>query len=314
MYIPKLPTITELPVDPVPTKIDADPLIRFVGVTVFASFLLLVAIITIVQVRKIKHDKLMKHRNMERVHQWTKKIIIVRPNDLNGLSGDGATGDPDADTVDGSGAANLIAMQIPIVKIEKQRTTLVQQTAAGAGVEFNEYEFPLDSNWEWSRNQLTLGQTLGEGAFGRVVMAEAHGMEKGAGSVVVAVKMVKEGHTDTDMASLVREMEVMKMIGKHINIINLLGCCSQDGPLYVIVEYAPHGNLKDFLKKHRPLSEFEVGIHHGPTATVMRKEVLQKDLISIAFQVARGMEYLASRRVRVDGDIFVTAMRTNRKR
>lgn len=274
-------------------KMNADPLIRFVGVTVFASFLLLVAIITIVQVRKIKHDKLMKHRNMERVHQWTKKIIIVRPSDLT--TGDGSAGDADADTVDGSGVVNL---QIPIVKIEKQRTTLVQQSAGGSGAEFNEYEFPLDSNWEWSRNQLTLGQTLGEGAFGRVVMAEAHGMEKGAGSSVVAVKMVKEGHTDTDMASLVREMEVMKMIGKHINIINLLGCCSQDGPLYVIVEYAPHGNLKDFLKKHRPLSEFEVGIHHGPKATV-RKEVLQKDLISIAFQVARGMEYLASRRVSV---------------
>lgn len=284
----------ELPADPMLAKINADPLIRFVGVTVFASFLLLVAIITIVQVRKIKHDKLMKHRNMERVHQWTKKIIIVRPSDLT--AGDGAAGDADADTVDGSGVPNL---QIPIVKIEKQRTTLVQQSAGNTGVEFNEYEFPLDSNWEWSRNQLTLGQTLGEGAFGRVVMAEAHGMEKGAGSVVVAVKMVKEGHTDTDMASLVREMEVMKMIGKHINIINLLGCCSQDGPLYVIVEYAPHGNLKDFLKKHRPLSEFEVGIHHGPKAAAVRKEVLQKDLISIAFQVARGMEYLASRRVSV---------------
>lgn len=277
---------------------DADPLFRFVGVTAFASFLLIMGIIVIVQFRKIKHEKMMKQRAMETVHQWTKRIIIVKAGAEDssgggiesgafGLSGSGGG---DASTM----SAGDMIMQIPIVKIERQRTTLVQQSGSS---EYNEYEFPLDSNWEWSRNQLTLGQTLGEGAFGRVVMAEAHGTEKGAGSMVVAVKMVKEGHTDQDMASLVREMEVMKM-NKHINIINLLGCCSQDGPLYVIVEYAPHGNLKDFLKKHRPISEFEVGIHHGPTAGY-RKEVLPKDLITYALEVARGMEYLASRRVSV---------------
>lgn len=276
------------PDEPVLAKMDADPLFRFVGVTAFASFLLIMGIIVIVQFRKIKHEKMMKQRAMETVHQWTKRIIIVKAGGED--SGSGSAGEM-------MGALGLTSngediMQIPIVKIERQRTTLVQQSGSS---EYNEYEFPLDSNWEWSRNQLTLGQTLGEGAFGRVVMAEAHGMEKGAGSMVVAVKMVKEGHTDADMASLVREMEVMKM-NKHNNIINLLGCCSQDGPLYVIVEYAPHGNLKDFLKKHRPISEFEVGIHHGPTAA-MRKEVLPKDLITYALEVARGMEYLASRRV-----------------
>lgn len=229
--------------------------------------------IMVVQFRKIKHEKLMKHRAMETVHQWTKKIIIVKPTTDN---------------------QNSELMQIPIVKIEKQRTTQQLAPSANDPSPFNEYEFPLDSNWEFSRSQLALGPTLGEGAFGRVVMAEAHGLTKNVSSLIVAVKMVKEGHTDTDMASLVREMEVMKMIGKHINIINLLGCCSQDGPLYVIVEYAPHGNLKDFLKKNRPTSEYEIGMH---TMDPDRKEILQKDLISFAFQVGRGMEYLASRRV-----------------
>ena len=28
------------------------------------------------------------------------------------------------------------------------------------------------------------------------------------------------------------------------------GFCTQDGPLYVIVEFAEHGNLRDFLHKH----------------------------------------------------------------
>jgi len=35
--------------------------------------------------------------------------------------------------------------------------------------------------------------------------------------------------SDRDVADLIQEMEVMKLIGRHINIINLLGCCTQNG-------------------------------------------------------------------------------------
>jgi len=63
--------------------------------------------------------------------------------------------------------------------------------------------------------------------------------------------LLTEGHTDGDVLILTSEMTVMKQIGKHINIINLLGVCTQNGPLFVIVEFAPHGNLRDFLRKHR---------------------------------------------------------------
>ena len=37
-----------------------------------------------------------------------------------------------------------------------------------------------------------------------------------------------------------QEMEIMKQIGRHVNIINLLGVCTQPSgqPLLVIVEYA----------------------------------------------------------------------------
>ena len=74
-----------------------------------------------------------------------------------------------------------------------------------------------------------------------------------------AVKMLKEGHTDSEMIDFVKEMEMMKMIGKHVNIINLLGVCTQDGPLYVVVEYAEHGNLRDFLRGFNDLSHNNQG-------------------------------------------------------
>lgn len=236
------------------------------------SLFLIAIFIMLIGFKKLKREKLEKHRAMETVHQWTKKVIIVKPSD---------------DEVDGGDG-----LQIPIVRIEKQRTTVHQSHYSNDPSSFlNEYEFPLDSNWEFPRSHLKFGPTLGEGAFGRVVMAEAYGLTKPHQNEIVAVKMVKEGHTDADITGLVREMEVMKMIGKHINIINLLGCCSQDGPLYVIVEYAPHGNLKDFLKKNLAMADYNsMNTQHLLT---------EKDLTSFAFQVARGMEYLASRRVSI---------------
>lgn len=232
----------------------------------FVLLLLLVSTIFIFYVlRKLKHEKLLKQR-IETVHQWTKKVIIYKP-------------------ANGDSSGSMDTMIMPVVKIEKQRTTVLQSSNSEPAP-FNEYEFPLDSNWEIPRNQLLLGATLGEGAFGRVVMAQVN-------NSIVAVKMVKEGHTDDDIASLVREMEVMKIIGKHINIINLLGCCSQSGPLYVIVEFAPHGNLKDFLQKNRPLKEYA---EPSPNQQQPQHILTEKHLTSFAFQIARGMEYLASRR------------------
>lgn len=253
-------------------------------------FLALVFIASLICIgyKKINREKLIMKNRMQTVHQWNKKVIVLKP------------------VYDGSQHPD--AVLIPIIKIEKQRTTVVQSSASNDSSPISEYEFPMDTNWEFSRQQLKLGETLGEGAFGRVVRAEANGLTKNGTHNVVAVKMVKEGYTDSDMASLVHEMEVMKMIGKHINIINLLGCCSQGGPLHVIVEYARYGNLKDFLKKNRPRSEMDIPFitnqvnmgndnYEEDFEEGEQKVLTQKDLISFAYQVARGMEYLASRRV-----------------
>ena len=35
--------------------------------------------------------------------------------------------------------------------------------------------------------------------------------------------------TESDFNSLLQEMNTMKSIGQHKNLINFLGCCTQDG-------------------------------------------------------------------------------------
>ncbi|PIK41095.1 hypothetical protein BSL78_22062, partial [Apostichopus japonicus] len=153
------------------------------------------------------------------------------------------------------------------------------------------FEIPLDVEWEFPSDRLSLGKTLGEGAFGKVVMGEAVGILGKETTTQVAVKMLKPNATDRELADLLSEMDMMKLIGKHVNIINLLGCVTQEGP-YVIVEFAMHGNLRDFLRQRRPPDSTE-----GKHVLIPGSEPLvNKDLISFAYQVARGMDFLASKK------------------
>uniref|UniRef100_A0AAQ5ZKH4 Fibroblast growth factor receptor n=1 Tax=Amphiprion ocellaris TaxID=80972 RepID=A0AAQ5ZKH4_AMPOC len=161
-----------------------------------------------------------------------------------------------------------------------------------AGV--SEYELPYDPLWELPRDRLTLGKPLGEGCFGQVVLAEAIGIDKNKPTRLtkVAVKMLKADATEKDLSDLISEMEMMKMIGKHKNIINLLGACTQDGPLYVVVEYASQGNLREYLRSRRP-----AGLEYwSGSRQVSLGSVEVRELVSAAYQVARGMSYLASKK------------------
>uniref|UniRef100_A0A8D8VDX5 receptor protein-tyrosine kinase n=1 Tax=Cacopsylla melanoneura TaxID=428564 RepID=A0A8D8VDX5_9HEMI len=253
------------------------PVITILVGVLCATFFLGVCIVLNV-FRRLKREKLKKMLAIETAKaaigaQWTKKIIIEKQMS--------------------SGKEEVLKM--PIVKIEKLplKMSSAKITSDSMSCMSQEYELPLDVNWEFPRSALSLGQTLGEGAFGKVIRAEANGIIKQGIITTVAVKMLKDGHSDAEMMDLVSEMEMMKMIGQHINIINLLGVCTQDGPLYVIVEFAPHDNLRDFLRKHRPSSGYESPLG---SAYTNGNVLTEKDLISFAYQVANGMQYLQSRK------------------
>lgn len=64
------------------------------------------------------------------------------------------------------------------------------------------------------------------------------------------------------------------------------------GPLFVVVEFAAHGNLRQFLQERRPGLEY-----HNEADSLSPEQLTLQDLMSYCYQVAKGMEFLSSRKV-----------------
>ncbi|XP_023689669.1 platelet-derived growth factor receptor beta isoform X1 [Paramormyrops kingsleyae] len=110
---------------------------------------------------------------------------------------------------------------------------------------------PYDSAWEMPRDSLVLGRTLGSGAFGRVVEATAYGLGHSQSTMKVAVKMLKSTARKSETQALMSELKIMSHLGPHLNIVNLLGACTKQGPIYLITEYCRYGDLVDYLHRNK---------------------------------------------------------------
>ena len=60
-----------------------------------------------------------------------------------------------------------------------------------------------------------------------------------------------ENSTEEDKRQLVREIELMKEVGTHRNIVSMLGYWIQSPPIMLIMEYVPNGDLLQWLRNKR---------------------------------------------------------------
>ncbi|KAG7254033.1 hypothetical protein CRUP_016583, partial [Coryphaenoides rupestris] len=136
-----------------------------------------------------------------------------------------------------------------------------------------------DPKWEFPRKNLVLGKTLGEGEFGKVVKATAFRLKGKAGYTTVAVKMLKE-------------FTLLKQVN-HPHVIKMYGACSQDGPLYLIVEYAKYGSLRNFLRESRKVGPSYMSGDANRNSSYLEnpdeRALTMGDLISFVWQISRGM-------------------------
>ncbi|KAJ6669618.1 hypothetical protein lerEdw1_000167, partial [Lerista edwardsae] len=135
------------------------------------------------------------------------------------------------------------------------------------------------------RHNIVLKRELGEGAFGKVFLAECYNLCQEQDKILVAVKTLKEA-SDNARKDFHREAELLTNL-QHEHIVKFYGVCVEGDPLIMVFEYMKHGDLNKFLRAH------------GPDAVLMAEgnrlaELTQSQMLHIAQQIAAGMVYLAS--------------------
>lgn len=97
-----------------------------------------------------------------------------------------------------------------------------------------------------------LGQTLGEGEFGKVKMGW-----KRDSTVEVAIKLIRRetlGSNSNRLAKIYREIQILRQLD-HPNIVRLHEMVETDRHIGIILEYASGGELFDYILNHRYLKD-----------------------------------------------------------
>ncbi|XP_046368018.2 receptor tyrosine-protein kinase erbB-2-like isoform X2 [Haliotis rufescens] len=142
--------------------------------------------------------------------------------------------------------------------------------------------------------RLELITLMGEGKFGEVWKARAHGINSKGQWDFVAVKKCKGNATEAVREDFKHEIELMKSLPKHLHVVNYLHFSAKAGSDMLIMELVPLGNLLNHLRSRRP----KAGARTLKTDTgADTQELTSKELTMFAHQIAKGMIHLQNNRI-----------------
>ncbi|XP_056021824.1 insulin-like peptide receptor isoform X4 [Ostrea edulis] len=158
-----------------------------------------------------------------------------------------------------------------------------------------DYEHYNPDEWEVERDKIQLIRELGQGSFGMVYEGVARDLYGKEDEIKVAVKTVNVHATYRERMEFLSEASRMKAFACN-HVVKLLGVVSDGQPALLIMELMEKGDLKNFLRMHRPVEEDIDSTFAGIQENISRTPPTIKRIIQMAGEIADGMAYLADKK------------------
>ncbi|KAL9887722.1 insulin-like receptor isoform 1-T9 [Glossina fuscipes fuscipes] len=152
----------------------------------------------------------------------------------------------------------------------------------------------IPDEWEVARDRVIQLNPLGQGSFGMVYEGILKGYNNSAEDTPCAVKTVNENATDRERMNFLNEASVMKQFDTY-HVVRLLGVCSRGQPALVIMELMKNGDLKSYLRAHRPDERDEFGMTLAERGLSSQPPPLSR-IYQMAIEIADGMAYLSAKK------------------
>ncbi|XP_072750560.1 proto-oncogene tyrosine-protein kinase ROS-like [Anoplolepis gracilipes] len=128
------------------------------------------------------------------------------------------------------------------------------------------------------KKEITVGNILGSGAFGKVFQGTVKDLE-GSGTTPVAIKMLRKNASSKQKKEFLQEAKLMSHF-RHTHVLRLLGICMDADSPWLILELMEAGDLLKYLRQSQT---FQPSDSHA---------LRLQDLLSLCEDVARGCCYL----------------------
>uniref|UniRef100_A0ABM0MB40 Hemicentin-2-like n=1 Tax=Saccoglossus kowalevskii TaxID=10224 RepID=A0ABM0MB40_SACKO len=106
-------------------------------------------------------------------------------------------------------------------------------------------------------------------------------------SCEVVLNVLPYGLTDEYYNSLLRELELLKSITSHKHVVTLIGCCTHDGPIFIVLEYLVFGNLQTYLRERKTNIE-NTYANLGERVS----SLYQHNCVGFSHQISLAMEFI----------------------
>ncbi|CAG5125138.1 unnamed protein product, partial [Candidula unifasciata] len=166
----------------------------------------------------------------------------------------------------------------------RRRTQSVPSDLIGNSKRATQNKLLIHNQRHSLKNKFQVLNTLGEGTYGKVKLA----IDKGTGEYV-ALKYIKKTkiQDEMDQTRIRREIQILSSL-RHEHIVNVREVFEKRDKIVLVMDYAPGGELYDYLNQMGRLSEQEArrifrqivsAVHHCHQNGIVHRDLKLENII-----------------------------------